>query len=107
MKCGVGAQQANVFTTITLENIIDHFITVAVTEVYVEIRWCRAVGIKKAFKIKIQFDGIHVGDTQTVGYNGIGATSSTYIEKSLALCITDDIPGNEEISVEPKFVNDL
>ena len=65
------------------------------------------MGIKKSFKEQVEFNGVDLGDTKTIGHDRICPAAPSHIIKFPGLCIPDDIQVDEEISIEPELVNDL
>src|SRR6478736_2651086 len=104
LESSIHAQQGNMLLTVSFKHIIDHLIPVFPAEVNIKIRWTCAVRIQEAFKIKIQVNWVDVCYLQTISNNRICTAATTNIKKTAALCISDDIPGDEEIGIKPKFV---
>ena len=76
-------------------------------EVDVEVGRAGAVGVQEAFKIQVQFDGVDIGDAQTIGDDGVGAASAADMVKPAALGIADHVPGNEVVGGETHLVDDV
>ena len=50
---------------------------------------------------------IHIGNTQAVRYDGIGAATTAYVIKARGLSIADNISGDQEVCIEAKVIDDL
>ena len=69
LKSRIGANQGNMIFSISLKNIVDHFISVEPGKINIKIRRGSSIWIQKSFEIKIQFNGIYIGDPETVSHN--------------------------------------
>ena len=86
--------------SITLHDVIDHFVPVFPAEINIEIGWGCPVGVKESFKIKIEFYRIDIGYLQAIRNDGIGTAATTDVIKSPTLRIPYDIPGDQEIGIK-------
>jgi hypothetical protein len=92
--------------SISFQHIIDNLIPIPVGKVDIKIRRTGPVGVKKAFEIQVERDGIDVGDPKTVGNKRVGAAAPANMIEAATLCITDHVPGDEEIGGEFHLVDD-
>ena len=90
LKGAVGSYQGNVWEP--LENVCRYIVTIGPGEVDVKVRWIGAVKIDESFEIKVQFNGVYIGDAKEVCNQAIGSASPSDVEIALAACIACDVP---------------
>ena len=79
------------------KEVVKHLIAVGPTEVNVKVGGIFSVEIDEALKVEIQLHRIHIGDSQAVGYHGVGPGASTHMVKIAAMGKADNVVIDQEI----------
>ncbi len=104
---GDGADKGGVLPPIALEDVVQHLVPFLPGEIDVEIGGTGPLGIDETFEIEVQVDGVHIGDPQAVGHNGVGPASPAHMVEAPGHGVADHIPGDQEVGGETQAVDDL
>ena len=105
LKRNVRAQKGHVLSSVSVEQILKHFVPVLPRKIEIEVGRTRPVRVDESLKIQIQFDRIHVGNVQAVGGEGVGARSAANVKKSSSSGVLNQIPIDEEVRRKSQLVN--
>src|SRR5262245_3692505 len=97
LEGAVGGEQSRVFATVAFENIVGHVVALVPGKINVEIGRRGTLRVDKALEIKVEFEGLHVGDIQAVGHDGVGAAAASNVVIAGGFGISNNVPGDEEI----------
>src|SRR5690606_5140472 len=87
--------------------ILKDGIPVLPAPVYIEIGRTVPVQVQEPFKIKIQFNGTYIRNTQAVTHDTVGPAAPPHMHETHLVTVLHNIPGDEKISAEIELVNDL
>ncbi len=79
---GHGADEGRVSAPVAFEDIVQHLIPVLPGEVDVKVRGTGPFGIDETLEVEVQVNGIHIGDPQAVGHDGIGPAAPAHMVES-------------------------
>src|SRR5699024_5974604 len=78
--------------------VVNNLLPAHVAEVDVNVRHADAVGVQKTLKIQRIFDGVELGDAQTVGHHAAGCRAASRADRdSLFAGELDKVADNEKI----------
>jgi hypothetical protein len=104
---GNGAQQGRVLFPVPLENVIEHLVAFLPGVVDVEVRGTRTFGVDEALEVKVELNGVNIGDLQAVSHHGIRPAPASYVVESAGHGIAYDVPCDQEIGRESQAVDNL
>ena len=85
---------------VALKDVVDHLVALVPGEVDIEIGRTGPELVDKSLEVKVQIDGVYIGDAQAISYNAVGATTTTYMVVALGSGVTDNVPGDQEVGVK-------
>ncbi len=104
---GNGPDKCRMFSAIPFKYVVQYLIPFLPGEVDVKVGWTGPLGIDETFKIEIKVNGIHIGNPQAVGNNGVGPAAPSHMVESTRHGISDYIPGDQEIGRKAQPIDDL
>jgi hypothetical protein len=98
---------ADVVLAVFFRNVFDHLLPAAGTEVHVDVGQADALGVEEALEQEIVFDGVDLGDAQTVGNHAPGRRAAARADRdALFAGGLDEFPDDKEIALKAHLLNE-
>ncbi len=88
-----------------MANVVQDLVAATTAKIEVDVGWVRAPGVEEAFEEQVVGDGVHGGDAQAVGDEGIGHAPPCADRNLLAARMADDIGHCQEQGGIPMLRN--
>ncbi len=95
LKRNVCAQKSNIGET--MKNVSDDPVAFLPGKINIEIGRIAAVEVDEPLEIKVQFDGVDLGNLKQISHQAVGTTAPTYIKEAATAGIFQYFPIDEKI----------
>ena len=90
------------FATVFFLYVLDHTVTIRLTEVDIKVRHRDPLGVQKSLKQQIEFERVEIGNPERIRHQRARTRASARSHRAtIVLCPSDEVPHDQEVARKP------